>query len=120
MAAVFLAHELSLHRDVAIKVMSPGLLMGDGMIERFRREAITIAQLNHPNIVSVYSVRAAEGLHFFVMRCIQGRSLEQVIKEAGRLPLADRALDPVPGRRRRWPTPTASGWSTATSSPPTS
>ena len=87
MAAVFLAHELSLHRDVAIKVMSPGLLMGDGMIERFRREAITIAHLNHPNIVSVYSVRAVEGLHFFVMRCIQGRSLEQVIKDAGRLPL---------------------------------
>jgi uncharacterized protein YjdB len=87
MAAVFLAHELSLHRDVAIKVMSPGLLMGDGMIERFRREAITIAHLNHPNIVSVYSVRAVEGLHFFVMRCIQGRSLEQVIKDAGRLPV---------------------------------
>ena len=87
MAAVFLAHELSLHRDVAIKVMSPGLLMGDGMIERFRREAITIAHLNHPNIVSVYSVRAAEGLHFFVMRCIQGRSLEQVIKDAGKLPI---------------------------------
>jgi uncharacterized protein YjdB len=85
MAAVFLAHELSLHRDVAIKVMSPGLLMGDGMLERFRREAITIAHLNHPNIVSVYSVRAAEGLHFFVMRCIQGRSLEQIIKEAGKL-----------------------------------
>ena len=87
MAAVFLAHELSLHRDVAIKVMSPGLLMGDGMIDRFRREAITIAHLNHPNIVSVYSVRAAEGLHFFVMRCIQGRSLEQVIKDAGKLTL---------------------------------
>jgi serine/threonine protein kinase/uncharacterized protein YjdB len=87
MAAVFLAHELSLHRDVAIKVMSPGLLMGDGMIERFKREAITIAHLNHPNIVSVYSVRAAEGLHFFVMRCIQGRSLEQIIKDAGRLPI---------------------------------
>jgi serine/threonine protein kinase/uncharacterized protein YjdB len=87
MAAVFLAHELSLHRDVAIKVMSPGLLMGDGMIERFKREAITIAHLNHPNIVSVYSVRAAEGLHFFVMRCIQGRSLEQVIRDGGKLPL---------------------------------
>ncbi|HEX2249188.1 MAG TPA: protein kinase, partial [Gemmatimonadales bacterium] len=87
MAAVFLAHELSLHRDVAIKVMSPGLLMGEGMIERFRREAITIAHLNHPNIVSVYSVRAAEGLHFFVMRCIQGRSLEQVLRDAGRLPV---------------------------------
>jgi serine/threonine protein kinase len=87
MAAVFLAHEISLDRKVAIKVMSPGLLMGEGMIERFKREAITIAHLNHPNIVSVYSVRAAEGLHFFVMRAIQGHSLERVIHQAGKLPI---------------------------------
>ena len=87
MAAVFLAHEISLDRKVAIKVMSPGLLMGDGMIDRFKREAITIAHLNHPNIVSCYSVRQAEGLHFFVMRYIRGRSLEQLIHEAGKLPL---------------------------------
>jgi serine/threonine protein kinase len=87
MAAVFLAHDVSLDRAVAIKVMSPGLLMGDGMIERFKREAITIAHLNHPNIVSCYSVRQAEGLHFFVMRYIQGRSLDQVIRDAGKLPL---------------------------------
>ena len=87
MAAVFLAHEISLDRKVAIKVMSPGLLLGEGMVDRFKQEAITIAQLHHPNIVSVYSVRQAEGLHFFVMRYVQGRSLEQVIQQAGRLPL---------------------------------
>ena len=87
MAAVFLAHDVALDRKVAIKVMSPGLLMGEGMIERFKREAITIAHLNHPSIVSCFSVRQAEGLHFFVMRYIQGRSLEQIIQDAGRLPL---------------------------------
>lgn len=87
MAAVFLAHEISLDRKVAIKVMSPGLLMDEGMAERFRREAITIANLNHPNIVSVHSVRQAGGLHFFVMRYIRGRALEQVIQQAGRLPI---------------------------------
>ena len=87
MAAVFLAHEIALDRKVAIKVMSPGLLMDEGMAERFRREAITIANLNHPNIVSVHSVRQAQGLHFFVMRYIRGRSLEQVIHQAGRLPI---------------------------------
>jgi serine/threonine-protein kinase len=87
MAAVFLAHELSLDRKVAIKVMSPGLLMDEGMAERFKREAITIANLNHPNIVSVHSVRQAEGLHFFVMRYIRGRALEQVIQQAGSLPI---------------------------------
>jgi serine/threonine-protein kinase len=87
MAAVFLAHEISLDRKVAIKVMSPGLLMDEGMAERFKREAITIANLNHPNIVSVHSVRQAEGLHFFVMRYIRGRALEDVMHQAGRLPL---------------------------------
>src|SRR5918998_540568 len=87
MAAVLLAHEIALDRKVAIKVMSPGLLMDEGMAERFRREAITIANLNHPNIVSVHSVRQAQGLHFFVMRYIRGRSLEQVIQQAGRLPI---------------------------------
>jgi serine/threonine protein kinase len=87
MAVVFLAHEISLDRRVAIKVMSPGLLMGEGMVERFKHEAITIAHLHHPNIVSVYSVRQAEGLHFFVMRYVQGRSLEHVVQRAGRLPL---------------------------------
>ena len=87
MAAVFLAHEISLDRKVAIKVMSPGLLLGEGMIDRFKHEAITIAHLHHPNIVSVYSVRQAEGLHFFVMRYVRGRSLVQVVQQAGRLSL---------------------------------
>jgi serine/threonine protein kinase len=87
MAAVFLAHEISLDRKVAIKVMSPALLMDEGSADRFRREAITIAHLNHPNIVSVHSVRQAEGLHFFVMRYIRGRSLEHVIEQAGKLPI---------------------------------
>jgi serine/threonine protein kinase len=87
MAAVFLAHEISLDRKVAIKVMSPGLLMDEGSADRFRREAITIAHLNHPNIVSVHSVRQAEGLHFFVMRYIRGRALDHVIQQAGKLPI---------------------------------
>ena len=87
MAAVFLAHEISLARKVAIKVMSPGLLLDDGMIDRFRHEAITIAHLHHPNIVQVYSVRQEGGLYFFVMQYVEGRSLEQLIQQAGKLPL---------------------------------
>ena len=87
MAAVFLAHEIALDRQVAIKVMAPGLLLGDGMVDRFRHEAITIAHLHHPHIVSVYSVRQAEGLHYFIMRYVPGRSLEHVVQAAGRLPL---------------------------------
>ena len=87
MAAVFLAHDLALDRQVAIKVMSPAVLLGDGMTERFRQEAVTIARLHHPHIVPVYAVRHGEGLHYFVMRYVRGRSLDQVIQRAGRLPL---------------------------------
>ncbi len=108
MAAVFLAHEISLARKVAIKVMSPGLLLDDGMIDRFRHEAITIAHLHHPNIVQVYSVRQEGGLYFFVMQYVEGRSLEQVIQQAGKLPC------PSCGRSstrldRLSPTPTGPG-----------
>jgi serine/threonine protein kinase/uncharacterized protein YjdB len=87
MAAVFLAHDLALDRQVAIKVMSPAVIMGDGMTERFRQEAVTIARLHHPHIVPVYAVRHGEGLHYFVMRYVRGRALDQVIRRAGRLPL---------------------------------
>lgn len=87
MATVFLAHEISLDRKVAIKVMSPGLLHGAGMVERFKREARTAAHLSHPNIIPVYAVREAEGLLYFVMKLVEGTPLDAIIKELGKLPL---------------------------------
>jgi serine/threonine-protein kinase len=93
MAAVFRARELALNRRVAIKVMAPGLLLGEGMVERFRQEAITVANLQHANIVAVHSVRTVEDLHLFVMQYIPGRSLERVLRDQGRLSLtATRAI----------------------------
>ena len=88
MAAVFRARELALNRRVAIKVMAPGLLLGEGMVERFRQEAITIANLQHANIVGVHSVRTIGDLHLFVMQYVPGRSLERVIRDQGSLTLA--------------------------------
>jgi serine/threonine-protein kinase len=87
MAAVFLAHDIALDRKVAIKVMHPAMVFGDGMVERFKREARTAASLSHPNIIPVYAVREAEGLLFFVMKLIQGTPLESVMHELGPLPL---------------------------------
>src|SRR3712207_960086 len=52
MAAVYLAKDLTLGRKVAIKVMAPALLAGEGMVERFTNEARTVAGLSHPNIIS--------------------------------------------------------------------
>jgi serine/threonine-protein kinase len=88
MAAVFLARHASLHREVAIKVMAPGLLTSAGMIERFLAEARTIAKFRCQNIVQVYEVEKAGGdLYFFVMEYIRGSSLDKVLREHGRLSL---------------------------------
>jgi len=86
MATVFLAHEISLDRKVAIKVMSPGLLHGPGLVERFKREARTSANLSHPNIIPIYAVREVDGLLFFVMKLVEGTPLDSIIKELGTLP----------------------------------
>ena len=85
MAAVFRARELALNRRVAIKVMAPGLLLGEGMVDRFRQEAITVANLQHANIVAVHSVRTIGDLHLFVMQYIPGRSLDRILQQQGRL-----------------------------------
>ena len=86
-AAVFLAHEITLGRKVAIKVMSPAVMMGDGMVDRFLQEARTVASLNHPHIITIHSVRRLEELPYFVMKFVRGRSLEHVLRREGRLPL---------------------------------
>jgi serine/threonine protein kinase/uncharacterized protein YjdB len=87
MAAVYLARDLALNRRVAIKVMAPGLLHGPGMVERFRQEAVTVANLQHAHIVSIHAVRQLEDLHFFVMQFVPGRTLEGLLREYGALPI---------------------------------
>lgn len=87
MATVYLGHELALERKVAIKVMSPALVHGTGMVERFKREARTAAHLSHPNIIPVYAVREGEGLLFFVMKLVEGTPLDAIMKEVGKLPI---------------------------------
>jgi serine/threonine protein kinase/uncharacterized protein YjdB len=80
MAAVYLAHEYSLNRKVALKVMSPAIMMTEGMVERFHAEAVTQANLTHANIVGVHAVRREQDLHYFAMQFVPGRSLQQVIR----------------------------------------
>src|SRR5207247_2067986 len=87
MASVYLAHDIALDRRVAIKVMAPALLAGEGMAERFKREARTAASLSHPNIIPIYAVRETEHALFFVMKLIEGRPLDSIIHEIGPLPI---------------------------------
>jgi uncharacterized protein YjdB len=87
MAVVYLATELALRRRVAIKVLSPALVAGEALAERFRHEALTVAQLDHPNIVRIYRVGHADEIQFFVMSFVSGTSLERLIETGGPLPL---------------------------------
>ncbi len=79
MASVFLAEDLALGRQVAIKVMTPGLEATAGMADRFLQEARTAAQLSHPNIIPIYAVRTTGELRFFVMKYVPGRPLDRVL-----------------------------------------
>jgi serine/threonine protein kinase len=87
MATVFLAHDIALDRKVAIKVMAPHLLEGEGMAERFKQEARTAAQLSHPHIIPIYAVRETEATLFFVMKYVEGKTLDEIIKRTGPMPI---------------------------------
>jgi serine/threonine-protein kinase len=87
MATVFLAHDIALDRKVAIKVMAPHLLEGEGMAERFKLEARTAAQLSHPHIIPIYAVRETEETLFFVMKYVEGKTLDEIVKRTGPMPI---------------------------------
>ena len=87
MAAVYLGLDLALNRKVAIKTMLPELIAREGMVSRFKREAQTAASLSHPHIIQIYTVKQSEKLVYFVMKFIEGRSLESVITDKGQVPL---------------------------------
>jgi serine/threonine-protein kinase len=89
MAEVWLATDLSLTRQVAVKVLKPTLAADPVVAERFRREAISVAQLSHPNIVAVYDAIeeqiGGERRQAVVMQLVNGKSLRQLLDEQKRL-----------------------------------
>ena len=87
MASVYLALDLALNRQVAIKVISTREMHSDDGAARFLREAQTAAHLSHPNIIPIHSVKRTPELLYFVMRFVEGSPLDAVIKEAGTLPV---------------------------------
>jgi len=83
MGEVYLARDTKLGRDVAIKILPPQLSTDPDRLERFRREASIVAALNHPNIVTIYSVEEADGLNFFTMEHVDGRVLSDLVPDDG-------------------------------------
>ena len=88
MGAVYLARDLTLDREVAIKVVRS--VSGDrGLYERLRREAKTAARLSHPNIVPLYAFGEVEGMPYFVMGYVRGESLAERLRRDGSMPEED-------------------------------
>jgi protein kinase-like protein/PEGA domain-containing protein len=94
MGAVFLADDLDLERKVAVKVLPAEVSDDKGLVERFKREAKTAAKLDHAHIIPIHRVESQDGLHYFVMKYVAGRTLESLLDEDGpaSLPLATRVL----------------------------
>ena len=87
MGEVYLAEDLTLDRRVALKVLSPALAQDPARLERFQREAKAVAALNHPHIVTIYSVQEADGIRFIAMELVEGDSLNLWVRPGG-LPVA--------------------------------
>jgi serine/threonine-protein kinase len=85
MAEVYVARDLLLDRPVALKVLFPELSADQTFVERFRREAQAAANLNHPNIVSVYDWGEEGSTYFIVMEFVDGPTLRDLIRQEGRL-----------------------------------
>jgi WD40 repeat protein len=84
MGVVYRAHQRSLDREVAVKLLAAGPWASKDFIERFRREAQNAARMQHPNIVTIYEVGSAEELHFFSMQLIHGPSLSSELRREKR------------------------------------
>ena len=83
MGEVFAAYDENLEREIALKVLRPQFSQDFERRQRFEREAKAIAALDHPNIVTIYSVEEDDGTHFITMQLVEGRTLDELIPEGG-------------------------------------
>jgi serine/threonine protein kinase len=89
MGEVYLAHQISLDRQAALKVLSKQLAGKEDFVKRFYREARAMAKLDHPNAVRVYEVREDMGIHYVAMEYIDGKSMQKWMDELGKLSIGD-------------------------------
>jgi serine/threonine protein kinase len=83
MGEVYRATDSKLGREVALKVLPPDMARDPERLARFQREARAVAALNHPHIVTIYSVEESDGVHFLTMELVEGLSLDHRIPESG-------------------------------------
>jgi eukaryotic-like serine/threonine-protein kinase len=85
MSNVYRATDRTLERTVAVKILAEHLSDDERFVARFRREALAVAKLIHPNIVQVYDTGIDEGRHYIVMEFVDGRSGAQILQRQGPL-----------------------------------
>jgi eukaryotic-like serine/threonine-protein kinase len=85
MSSVFRATDTILERTVAVKILAEHLSDDERFVARFRREALAVAKLVHPNIVQVYDTGIDSGRHYIVMEYVRGRSGAQLLQSEGKL-----------------------------------
>jgi serine/threonine protein kinase len=88
MGSVYRAHDMSLEREVAIKIISPELARNPNLMARFRVEAIAQARLNHSNIVTIHSFDQQGETYYIVMEYVPGTTLKTLIEEKGTIPVS--------------------------------
>lgn len=81
MGVVYEAQQISLSRNVALKILPFASMLDDRHIQRFKNEALAAAQLDHPHIVDVYGVGCERSVHYYAMRYVEGTTLAEVIHE---------------------------------------
>lgn len=89
MANVYLARDVILDRNVAVKVLRGDLSTDEKFVRRFQREALSASSLSHPNIVEIYDVGEDDGNYYIVMEYIDGKNLKQLLKKRGNLTVSE-------------------------------
>ncbi len=85
MGAVYLARQLSLDRNVALKILSPTLSRDPQFVARFTREAYAAAQLSHHNVVQIHDIGAEHDVNFFSMEFVEGKTLSHLVADVGKV-----------------------------------
>src|SRR3984893_326938 len=86
MGEVYQAHDTKLGRDVAIKVLPEGFAHDPERLARFQREAKMLAQLNHPNIATIFGLEQSGDTSYLVMELVSGETLAERVKRGGSVP----------------------------------
>ena len=86
MGIVYVAHDVTLNSDVAVKIIRPGLDTAHAAAA-FLREARILASIHHPNVVAIYRAGEGEGLHYYIMELVGGPTLARRLEDGGKLPL---------------------------------